>query len=313
MSYEISVVVPVYNREAFLKETLDAIFNQTYQPTEIVVVDDGSTDRSWDILQSYGSRLKTLKIENSGAGNARKTAAEHASCPWLAFCDSDDIWLNNHLERRVNLLNKYPGTDYTFSDAIPFGEHALADKTYFSDAPKGWWASTGTEDNDHFLTIKDHIYRKFLPFNPVLPSTVVMSRTLYDLVGGIDSKYSRMPAEDADLTRRAVAQATHVVADMAATVKQRRHGQNMSAIEAENMIGKNNILKDHLSSGITPREDISFVLEEIDKTVIQAILASFYKKNFHLFPQLAKQVELKKLPFPILVKYAYLTVRHLFS
>lgn len=304
---EISVVVPVYNRQEYLQESLDSILQQSLPPSEIVIVDDGSTDGSWSIIQSYKDRIKAIRIPNSGAGNARKVGVEKTSYPWVAFCDSDDIWLPNHLERRVKLLSEYPNTNFSFSDMVPFGPAALANRTYFSDAPLGWWQNLGEQDTNGFLNIAKNPYKDFLSFNPVATPTIVMTRELYDQSGGINPKYSRMPAEDADLTRKAIA-IGHVCCDTKVTAKQRRHEQNMSSIEAENFLGKLQILEDHIQNNLTPKEHIQDTIKAIKTTKNSAVLAAFYQRQYYLKTAISKQIQLSDLPFSTKLRLMYLKV-----
>ncbi len=102
----ISVIVPVYNVAAYLRECMDSIVNQTYSNLEIICVNDGSTDESPDILQEYekkDSRVKVVHQKNGGLSAARNTGLKHASGEWVAYVDSDDaldvkaaeIWVNS--------------------------------------------------------------------------------------------------------------------------------------------------------------------------------------------------------------------------
>lgn len=90
---EISVIVPVHNCERYLPACLDSLVQQSFGDLEIICVDDGSTDRSHDILQEYAqkdSRIKVYRQENQGVAATRNTALQYATGTWLAFCDSDD-------------------------------------------------------------------------------------------------------------------------------------------------------------------------------------------------------------------------------
>lgn len=92
----ISVIVPVYNTAKYLPQCLDSLLKQTYPHIEILCVDDGSTDNSWDVLQEYAAkdnRVKVFHQENAGVSVARNKALDHATGEWLSFIDSDD-WLD---------------------------------------------------------------------------------------------------------------------------------------------------------------------------------------------------------------------------
>jgi glycosyltransferase involved in cell wall biosynthesis len=277
--FEISVAIPAYNRAEYLEETLESVLNQTYPPSEIVVVDDGSTDETPEILTRYGDRIKTTRIENSGSANARRKAVELGSCPWISFCDSDDIWLPNHLETHVKFLQKHPQVNFTFSDLIPFGPNSIPGRTYFSDAPHGWQESLGNPDEDNFLVLGEKAYELFLAFNPASPVTTVMSRELYESIGGINPSYSRMTAEDSDMARRAALKGTAAIC-LNPTAKQRRHLGNKSGQITKTILGKITILQDHLDNRITPDHLREKVLSTINNAKKEAFYAAFYARDY---------------------------------
>ena len=92
-----SVVIASYNREKYIRQTIDSVLSQTFKDYEIIVVDDGSTDRTKDILQSYGALIKTIYQLNQGPEVAYKMGASSANGEYLAFLDSDDLFLSNTL------------------------------------------------------------------------------------------------------------------------------------------------------------------------------------------------------------------------
>lgn len=104
----VSVVIPAYNAEAFLGETLDSVLAQTYSKIEIIVVDDGSTDSTPQLLANYGDRITVLHQANTGQAAARNNGARQAQGELLAFLDSDDLWDNDKISRQVELLNRFP-------------------------------------------------------------------------------------------------------------------------------------------------------------------------------------------------------------
>jgi glycosyltransferase involved in cell wall biosynthesis len=97
----VSVVIPNYNYSHYLREAIDGVLGQTYQPIEIVVVDDGSSDGSRDVLESYGSTIKAIFQQNHGVSQARNTGVEASDGEFLAFLDADDLWLPKKVERQV--------------------------------------------------------------------------------------------------------------------------------------------------------------------------------------------------------------------
>ena len=108
----VSVIVPVYNRERFLRETLDSVFALEYEPLEVIVVDDGSTDGSAAIAQSF-PEVRHLRQENSGPGAARNTGIEASHGEFVAFVDSDDVVLPHKLAVQVGYLLDHPDVTAT--------------------------------------------------------------------------------------------------------------------------------------------------------------------------------------------------------
>lgn len=98
---KVSVIIPVYNAENYLKECLDSILKQTLQEIEVICVNDGSSDGSLSILNEYvkeDSRLKIISQENQGAGSARNNGLKYAKGLFVIFLDCDDIFEHNMLE-----------------------------------------------------------------------------------------------------------------------------------------------------------------------------------------------------------------------
>jgi glycosyltransferase involved in cell wall biosynthesis len=102
-----SVIVPCFNAEQFIGSCLESIVNQTVQPHEVIVIDDGSTDKSLDIIQSSRLPLRILKSPRKGGAGARNIGIRAAESEWLAFLDADDVWYPNHLERSIEIIGRF--------------------------------------------------------------------------------------------------------------------------------------------------------------------------------------------------------------
>lgn len=115
-----SFVIPVYNGQAFLAETIQSCLDQTYEKIEIIVVDDGSTDGTADILthfQYVDDRVKVIRLEkNGGRSNARNKGIEAAQSDLIFTLDADDICLPDRVEKTLKYLKKNPGVDIVYSD-----------------------------------------------------------------------------------------------------------------------------------------------------------------------------------------------------
>jgi glycosyltransferase involved in cell wall biosynthesis len=99
-----SVVIPTYNRAELLRIALDSVFAQTFTDYEVIVVDDGSTDGTWEELQALGSRIHVLRQQNAGPGAARNLGVAEARGDYIAFLDSDDLWFPWTLEIYAEIL-----------------------------------------------------------------------------------------------------------------------------------------------------------------------------------------------------------------
>jgi glycosyltransferase involved in cell wall biosynthesis len=111
----VSVVVPAYNVATTLHETMDAIFRQVFTDFEVIVVDDGSTDATPTILDSYKDpRLRVVRQVNRGLAGARNTGIHHAKGKYVAFCDSDDVWEAEKLDLHVAHLESNPNIGISF-------------------------------------------------------------------------------------------------------------------------------------------------------------------------------------------------------
>jgi glycosyltransferase involved in cell wall biosynthesis len=115
----VSVIVAAYNAERYISETLDSIFAQTFKDYEVIVVDDGSTDRTPSIVAQY-PLVTCLQQRNCGQPAARNAGIRAARGRYLAFLDADDLWLPSKLEKQVSLLSTHAEADWVYSDAIVF-------------------------------------------------------------------------------------------------------------------------------------------------------------------------------------------------
>ena len=116
----VSVVIPVYNSEQYITECIDSALTQTYQNIEIIIVDDGSTDNTVNIISEYNNELiKLFHQKNTGSGAARNHGIEQASGTWIAFLDADDIWLPDKLQKQ---LEHCSDLDWSHTDLYLHGD-----------------------------------------------------------------------------------------------------------------------------------------------------------------------------------------------
>lgn len=122
---KISIIVPVYNTDKYLKKCLDSLINQTYNNLEIICIDDGSLDQSPEILDAYARQDKRIKVihqQNGGAAKARNTGLDAATGAWITFTDSDD-WMEPDLyEKLLSFGHEYPADILSFGYYIDYSD-----------------------------------------------------------------------------------------------------------------------------------------------------------------------------------------------
>ena len=120
---KVSVILPAYNAENFIKETLDSIRQQTYEDFEVIAVDDGSTDRTGEILDEFAAnwpKMRVIHQENQGLARARNNAIAQMRGEYIALQDSDDLWLPEKVQRCMDYLQANPSLSIVYTPMAPF-------------------------------------------------------------------------------------------------------------------------------------------------------------------------------------------------
>lgn len=128
----VSVIIPVFNAERYLGEAIESILGQDYDDVEIVVVDDGSTDRSADVAGQY-RRIRLIRQQNLGPGAALNAGISSAGGELLAFLDADDRWEPMTLAKRVARFDDHPDLDMTYGNVLEFVSPELASRISADD------------------------------------------------------------------------------------------------------------------------------------------------------------------------------------
>jgi len=179
------VIIPTYNRGWILKDAVDSVLSQDYPHFELIVVDDGSTDDTKDILNTYGADIQVLRQSNTGVSAARNRGIRHASGELVAFLDSDDSWFKRKLSDQVSFFNQNPEALICQTEEI--------------------WIRNGKRVNPRKIhkKLSGIIFEPSLHLCLVSPSAVMMRREFFDRIGYFDET---LPAcEDYDLWLRASA------------------------------------------------------------------------------------------------------------
>lgn len=170
---KISVIIPAYNAEQTILETIESVQNQTFSDIEIIVIDDGSTDETLDRLKNVSDyRLKIFSYENGGVCLARNRGISHAIGEFISFVDADDLWTPDKLESQMNALKIYPEADVAYSWTYFFNEQA------------------GDRIPGHPAFFEGDVYAALLQENFLCNgSNILARRTAIDQVGEFDSSF----------------------------------------------------------------------------------------------------------------------------
>jgi glycosyltransferase involved in cell wall biosynthesis len=202
----VSVIIPAYNAEAFVVETVNSALNQTFRDVEVIVVDDGSKDGTLTALESFGNRIRVHQQANGGVARARNTGVGLATGEWIAFLDADDLWLPDKLERQLAI----PSVKMSYTDRFNIGERG--------DLPERQGTLKPMQGGDLFVPL-------LREGNFITNTSVVMRRDLFEQLGGFYTGLNG--TEDWDLWIR-VAEHHPIGVVAEPLVKYRFHGGSIS-------------------------------------------------------------------------------------
>jgi glycosyltransferase involved in cell wall biosynthesis len=186
----VSVVIPTYNAASLLPEAVESVLAQTYRDLEIVVVDDGSTDRTPQVMADYGDPVRYIRKENEGSASARNRGIRAARGEYIAFLDADDRWRPTKLEKQMRAHRADPSLawSYTGADLVDADTGAIrARKTQLRTRHEG------------------DVLRNLILGSFVTPSATVVQRRVFDEVGTFDESSLHRISEDWDLWLRIAA------------------------------------------------------------------------------------------------------------
>jgi hypothetical protein len=227
MSPPISVVIPTYNRAGLIGETLETVLGQSQPPAEVIVVDDGSTDATGEVLARFAGRIRALRIPNSGELAARNTGIAQAKGRLIAFCDSDDLWRPDHLARMAELWRHEPRITAAYANFRIVRDGAWTDRDKFADAPPGYWQTLRLLAPGLGLFDRP-IVDLLIRFMPLFPSCMVVRADAFRAVGCWDEAVNRRMSQDLATALR-VAEHPPLGLVLEPTVGIRKHAGNFSA------------------------------------------------------------------------------------
>lgn len=206
----VSVIVPTFNRERFLGDAIDSVLAQTYANFELIVVDDGSTDTTGELLAAHGEAVQVIRQSNQGVSAARNAGIRASKGEFIALLDSDDYWLPEKMACQMDFFSTHPEAGICQTEEI--------------------WIRNGVRVNPKKKHRKHSgmIFEKTLPLCLVSPSAVMLRKSLLDEVGLFDPS---LPAcEDYDLWLRIAWKYPVHLIDTPLIIKRGGHPDQLSRI-----------------------------------------------------------------------------------
>ena len=175
----ISVIIPTYNRLSVLPRAIDSVLNQTFLDIELIIVDDGSTDKTSEVIRSRYPKVICVRQNNSGVSSARNVGIDHASGEWIALLDSDDEWFPEKLTVQIRALKNDPEMNICHTNETWIHNGSLINQKKKHEKFGGW------------------IFQKCLPLCCISPSSVLVKKSIFKKVGLFDE--SLQACEDYDM------------------------------------------------------------------------------------------------------------------
>ena len=212
----VSVIIPCYNRQDFIKETIDSVINQTYVNIEIIAVDDGSSDGTRSIIDTYRNQITILEHPgriNKGQSAAINLGLKHCTGEYVAILDSDDVFCPEKIEKQVRILDSMPEIGIVYGNGFYINERSEKLYEIFPDSHK--------ETNDPVRMLLECYFN--------IPSNSLVRKSVYDRTGGYDE--SMRSSQDHDMGIR-IMEVTRAYYINDILWYYRRHGDSQSGRHA---------------------------------------------------------------------------------
>lgn len=295
----VSVVIPVYNTEKYIVETIDSVISQTYGEWELLLVDDGSTDGSLALMQEIAAenpKIRVISKPNGGQASARNKGIQEAKGELIAFMDSDDLWLPNKLEDQIKDWNEI-NPDFMYGLGYFLHQETKELESY------DW--ITGKRSGMDF-------FNELFISSAVNTNTVLVRKSIFDTVGYFDESRLLIGVEDWDMWLRIALEVDLIYGSEQRNVYYRLHAGGIHFQNARMLTGKWEVLKKHLESPHLPQWKKEKQIRYISRELINLLYATNEKekcvtvlKEYHKFDKgTASRVQaglLKVLPLGLFI------------
>lgn len=268
-----SVIIPLYNKELSIGNTIKSVLNQTYQDFEIVIVNDGSTDSSENVVKKMSEsdpRIRLINQSNQGVSAARNRGIEEANEEWIALLDGDDLWESNHLEEVLSMMKKLPpsnkrkvyATSFKYSNSLNSEINSNYSKIY---------------EIDNYFKVARHE-------TIIWTSIVVIHKSCFEGIGYFNKSLNR--GEDLDLWAR-LARKYNIVKSAKVTAIYRIEAENRST-SSFNI--EKSFLYNHDFSSAETIEEARYYQARLSSSIRGSILEGRYKDCMRLLRKHYKHI-----------------------
>ncbi len=259
---KVSVIIPTYNRLSMLREAVQSVLHQDFEDFELIIVDDGSTDGTSEVMKACGGRVKVIEhSQNRGVSAARNRGILQAKGKYIAFLDSDDLWVKGKLRIQVAFLDENPHYPLCYTDEIWIRKGKRVNPMKKHSKYSGW------------------IFEKCLPLCIISPSSAMMRKNLFSKVGLFDEA---LPVcEDYDFWLRVSVRFPIFFINKKLIIKRGGHPDQLSNRSWGNDRYRVMALEKLLSEPFLKSEEREMVLEEM-KRKCQVLSRGFLKRGNEL-------------------------------
>jgi len=287
---KVSVIVPTYNREHLLKETIESILNQTFKDFELIIVDNYSSDNTEDVVKSYNNhRIRYFKNQNNGIiAINRNFGIEKSRGEYIGLCDDDDIWMPDKLEKQLSEFEKDEKIGLVCTNGMNFnenGDFGLVHKNSLND--------------------DDFKFESIVIKNPIISSSILIKKSVINDVGMMDEEPEFFGAEDNCLWIKTAKKYKVKYIDLP-LIKYRTHSGVYRNVDINGLIIKENIYKKFLKNGIIDIELFNKVKSKLKYDELVIKLTNSEKVKFSTI--IKTKMDLNK-KFRLILLYFLLNLR----
>jgi len=294
----LALVIPSFNRAHLIVETLKCALEQDTLFDEIIVVDDGSTDNTLAILETYSDQIRIIPTTNHGVQAARNTGVQASQCAYICLCDSDDLLERNYVTTvRTWLSSKCP-QDILYCNFRTFSE-TVTQEDKFSQAPDGFFQA-GTR-TDSFIYNIPKLYRQVVTFQPLFSSGVVIKKDFYQRIGGYSTAFRGTPAEDFEFVLRTI-DLGNITVCTDPIVRIRKHPGNDSRDTMKQCMGEASILEYALLHHQSAEYEQDLIRASIDRRRIDAFNMAFSRREHQLALELLASIQKRPDDLKFIIK-----------